>query len=664
VRAQDTLYYEANWLSNIADGNHQFTINDKVFAEVKLSFPDAKNAKDLQAAFLTNPFLAGFVIADKSIVDSVMKIKPRLDLQPPKQGFASGVPSALKNTDVTTLTNGVADLMISRAKQELTIVFFDKFQAYANSHRAFKTLFPATTANLENLLAYNYTQMLPQLREGFMTDLSKLPYNLEALLELPYFQNLFKNFPEVNIAVQTLEQLQLLQNGKIDAAGLLSNIAAFGQWDSAGSNAFVNAGSVIKFAAILSNSLRNKNSDSIWITTKDIAIMLKDKWITQLYLGLLDQELKNYQLAYYSGTTQIFFYKLLENHQNDILLLQNRIAQFASLSEAVNTAYEELQKVKNNTTMSNFMGASIDAANYACGFIQILDPEFNGQDYLAIVGQANSLYKDIYSQQYTQAISDGLNILTSIYTLSGNNKTNAANGISAYAVASTPAYKKTAGDLLTFLQDVKPFALFIANMADAKDEQGVEAALENSILPVGSSAIKKNTKCNLAIQSYLGAFYQPWPNVSGSSPDAWSDKFGVIAPIGIAWTPRCGSWQKGGSLSLFGSVFDIGAVVDYKLQVNTPATGSSSSTSTVSKNYSIQLGQIFSPGLYLVYGCFGNLPLAFGIGGQYGPGLSKINSNATEVTNNPSWRWNVFLAVDLPFFNLINKNRQQVEKKK
>jgi hypothetical protein len=71
------------------------------------------------------------------------------------------------------------------------------------------------------------------------------------------------------------------------------------------------------------------------------------------------------------------------------------------------------------------------------------------------------------------------------------------------------------------------------------------------------------------------------------------------------------------------------------------------------------LGQIFSPGAYLVYGFFENIPLSIGIGAQYGTGLSKITSDNNSVINNPAWRDNIFLAVDMPFFTLKNRVKHQ-----
>jgi len=223
---------------------------------------------------------------------------------------------------------------------------------------------------------------------------------------------------------------------------------------------------------------------------------------------------------------------------------------------------------------------------------------------------------------------------------------------------NSDSFESSSKDIVSIVGKIKPYAILIANIAEAKTEDDIKSALNNAILPVGSSSIKKNTANNLSIQTYLGTYY----STRNFQPDAirsWSDKFGVYGPIGLSYTPGIFSWGKGGSLSIFGSVFDLGAIIDYKLKQD-PSTTTSTNTSTSStatKQYSINLGQIFSPGVHLVYGLFENIPLSIGFGAQYGPGLSKIDATGTTNVINPTWRFNAFLAVDLPFFNLINKTK-------
>jgi hypothetical protein len=72
------------------------------------------------------------------------------------------------------------------------------------------------------------------------------------------------------------------------------------------------------------------------------------------------------------------------------------------------------------------------------------------------------------------------------------------------------------------------------------------------------------------------------PIKNGVNEGAWSDKFGVIAPIGISWTPGFFSWKRAGSLkSLFASLFDLGAIVDYKLKKDSIPNSSGTGTEVV-----------------------------------------------------------------------------------
>ncbi len=143
---------------------------------------------------------------------------------------------------------------------------------------------------------------------------------------------------------------------------------------------------------------------------------------------------------------------------------------------------------------------------------------------------------------------------------------------------------------------------------------------------------------------------------SNINDGTWNDGFGVSAPIGLSFNYGL---KQYGSLSLFASLFDIGAIVDYQLRNDSIPVTATTTTPVIKKDYSIKLGQIVSPGIYVVYGLFKNVPLSIGVGGgQYGPGLGKIDVSGSTVINNPKWRWNAFLSVDIPFFTLTNNTKK------
>ncbi len=153
----------------------------------------------------------------------------------------------------------------------------------------------------------------------------------------------------------------------------------------------------------------------------------------------------------------------------------------------------------------------------------------------------------------------------------------------------------------------------MANVVTAQSENDIKAAIENAILPVGSSSLKKYSNFNISIQSYLGAFVN-MTDATQTKQTSWNDKFGVSAPIGISFNYGL---KKAGSISLFASLLDIGAIVDYKLTADSVPNSNGTMSSGVKKEYKINLAQIISPGRYIFYELPFNLPLSIGREAHY-----------------------------------------------
>uniref|UniRef100_A0A502F7J9 Uncharacterized protein n=1 Tax=Flavobacterium pectinovorum TaxID=29533 RepID=A0A502F7J9_9FLAO len=626
---------------------------DTLFTILKRYFPEINEntaPNSISEILSKNPFFNGFEIESR------------------KEGggklFTDNNLSSVTNIgglDVTKYANAISDLMIERAKQELTIAFFNRFRKFADKNPEFKILFPKTTDNLANLLTYTYPQMLPALRNSFFEDIKQITYHLDDVLQLPKYQKLFENFPEVRVAIRSINLIHTLESNEATAADIIKDFSQFEEFETINdtasnySKAFKNLGASVKLGAIFSESLREPDTtkNKIWITMKQAQEMLKDKVFFKIYMGLIYQQCEKEKIIFYLGKSNLDFAKnVLAVQKDDLLIFKSKVTEMITLGAKVNETLanlkaKDLKKEKlSNDDIYNYVNVSIDMIEYSQNIAKIFNTELLSDNYLLIAKKSNALYKDIYSEKYTQAVNDAVDILKNIHDLV---KSNTAVGID----------KKTNLDsLFIFVEKVRPYALFMGNTVEAKTEEQIKAALDNAMLPVGSSTIKKYTENwgNVSIQSYLGAYY----NFSSSSttiPSAWTDKFGVIAPIGISWTPGFLSWKRGGALSIFAPLLDIGAIVDYKLEKEDKTDSNGSTEPVIVKEYKIELGQIFCPGGYLVYGFPWDLPLSFGVGGQYGPGLSKINVDGTTVVGNPSWRWNMFLAVDIPFFNLMNHNK-------
>jgi len=684
--------------------------------------------------------------------------------------------ASIGGIDVTNIANGVAMLMIDRAKQELTISFFNRFQAYAEKHPEFQVLFPKTTNNLVHLLSYKYPEMLPVLRTGFFEDIDKLPLHLDDVLELPKYKDLLANFPEIRVAIKSVRLIQEIETGQSNAAEILTQFASFKEWSQPNtSDAFFNFGNTVKLADIISQSLRyradsvqinadsvininndtiitllartisridrnniktdslvkltirrykysvsgtgagammrdtaisdtqisissSKNNDDqkrIWITPEQAKELIEDDTLFRIYIGLVLERVKAENIEWRTAKDTISFANVMNENATHIFLFQNKVAEFITLANAIDKVTDSLSaKIRSGTAFTednyyDYIDGSMNVIEYAFSFASLFDSTLKVSEYTAIARKANDLYRHIYKQEYTQALTDAIGILEmsakmidskqytsllqsmqrdSIADLSNairkgelNNKerdtlikiaaTNTALKAGINKVLMADSARDKLDKLITVLADLNKYGLFMANMIDAQTPEEVQDVLDNAILPVGSSSIKKSSCWNASIQSYLGAYYR-FAGKDHAVNNAWDDRFGVTAPIGISVSH---GFNKLGSLSLFVSLFDIGAIVDYQLQKDTVITSATQSGTAIQKDYSIKLQQIISPGFYLVYGCGANLPLALGAGAQYGPGLGKIDLGTNNLLErNPSWRFNVFLAVDLPFFNLWN----------
>ncbi|HMG14607.1 MAG TPA: hypothetical protein VK590_04120 [Saprospiraceae bacterium] len=151
------------------------------------------------------------------------------------------------------------------------------------------------------------------------------------------------------------------------------------------------------------------------------------------------------------------------------------------------------------------------------------------------------------------------------------------------------------------------YGSFMAAMSIANSPEEVENAIEAIALPAGSSRIKRETSFNVSLNAYCGLFVgNEVIKVLDDKNKAFSrfNSFGLTAPIGfsISWGHRylpfpfseIGCFSKssvGWSSSWFISLIDLGAVAAFRF--TNPAAA---------EVPTIQLKDIFSPGIFLVIG--------------------------------------------------------------
>ncbi len=176
---------------------------------------------------------------------------------------------------------------------------------------------------------------------------------------------------------------------------------------------------------------------------------------------------------------------------------------------------------------------------------------------------------------------------------------------------------------------------FVNDMAQAKDSQGIEQAIEDFALPTGSSSIKRTSKFNVALNAFPGIL-PAWEISSGVKGNSGAISAGFTAPIGI-----CFAWgsKRENSNGVFFPIIDIGAITRLRLD-------NSKDTETLPE---FTFKNIFSPGVYYHHG-FKNTPLSVNIGIQYGPELREVQTDLTYKSYD-SYRIGAGVVLDIPLFN-------------
>ena len=403
--------------------------------------------------------------------------------------------------------------------------------------------------------------------------------------------------------------------------------------------------------------------------------------------------------------------------QDSLSAYKNFIETLSDHAEEVNEYLTELKTKKKEDIDYNdyykFYNAALDLLEHGLRFIDLPYVELNESlenkihiqsiKWLSVARNTGDLYIDVRTKNYSSAVLDVSGILDTVF-----NKTDYVNELNAELADlknkleeakqnSTDSVSKTnqvnnviaefsknqAATLLdldnqlrskkindtvvikyvrqivignraldasekyfNWQSTVLKYGTFAATVAQAQNSDEVEAAIESIALPVGSASIKKKSNWNIALNAYLGGFYgneylkeTPGPN--------WAAISGIYAPVGVTFSKGLG---KAGSASIFLSAIDIGAFASFRLQDDT--------TKSLPE---VSLKNIFAPGLGVVYGLPWKLPISIGYSWQLGPAIRELNIKNDNIDINSSnglnYRWQFFIAVDIPLLNFYTKSR-------
>ncbi len=197
---------------------------------------------------------------------------------------------------------------------------------------------------------------------------------------------------------------------------------------------------------------------------------------------------------------------------------------------------------------------------------------------------------------------------------------------------------------------------FAAALVLAKTSDEVQALLEATMSPLGSSRIKESGVV-FGINSYLGfqgAIVHNKGLVSVSAP------IGINMSINRLWKPKhrlikeshFGKKIAPRNAQLLLSIVDLGGLTRWRLTNN--------DTTTAPK---ITVNDIFAPGIYAMLGRFGGTPLNISVGFQTQPLLYRINSATIQYRDNIRFRGSLNLSWDIPFWNITYRKRRNYERR-
>ncbi len=203
--------------------------------------------------------------------------------------------------------------------------------------------------------------------------------------------------------------------------------------------------------------------------------------------------------------------------------------------------------------------------------------------------------------------------------------------------------EKKLDSLTHTLNKLASYGALFSTVAQAKNSDEVENAIETFALPTGSYRIKKESNWNVSANAFCG-FYGGYESIQPFrlENNQAIKSFGITAPIGIAVSKGIPGWSS--SVSLFASIIDLGAITAFRFENDT--------TKSLSK---IELRDIVSPGLFISFG-LPKIPVSLNIGYQMAALLRSVDE--TENTYGPNYaRISASICVDIPIVNIYTKTK-------
>ena len=628
--------------------------NDSIIAVYKNYTAGLTKEDQIKSAYNANPFFKDLKYYGRPHAFGVLP------------SIASSTLSSVSGLDVTNVADGMAKFLVARTKQELAAAFFDRFKAAISdtNYRDFQKLFPTTFITLSTIGddIYNFDAYTQTLRESFEKDLASLLEHIPEVVDVhSEMRNDFKAI--LKSACYIAEGLRDRQHpGDILKDFPTSYLDSLKSWKGA-----------IQTLQLISASLRDTtqltDSTSYWVSPRQVEKLLDDPITFKIYLGLLYQQACNEKIAFEGMSLRqaldsiyVHFDLYYTNYRGYFTNLANSTAKLTRLLNSY-------RKTTNDTAAlaqyHNYVNASIDLLESASDIGKLIpqselkltsdvfwkNVRGSFSQFFDVARSATNIVWDIKRRSYASAIINLAHIYDRVVATPA---ASSVDSLTRQAKVENDCSKKKVLEIqigrLTKQKEslgrIVRYGTFMATIVQAKNSDEVEQAIEAIALPAGSSRIKRESPFNVSLNSYVGAFMGR-EIVDKANNNPYINSYGATAVIGVAISEAHSFLFIPGdcfffSTSAFISLVDLGAITAYRV--------TNDSTQSIP---TIQLKDIFSPGLFLSFG-IDKTPLSLNFGYQVGPLLRRIQSSQGSFTNAYS-RWSFSICVDIPLVDFYTK---------
>jgi hypothetical protein len=620
--------------------------------------------------------------------------------------------SSIGGADVTQFANALASFMVKRAKEELTMTFFEKFKEDLEKPEFsdLRIVFPATYKTLkafdENVTQYNaYLQVL---REAFEKDLSQMTVHIPKVWKQEKYRDYFADHPEILELLNLAGELSaVLANGKHPGDAI--HLLAAKSLSEATNPAISNNKNTLRFLDLVLQSLRNsKNDGRYWVSADSLELLASDPILRKIYLGLLVQKEKAFGIVFQDGTTAHSLRRLLIDHAPEVTNDINQLVAYVqSLIPKIDDVERDLKLVRESkgtnsqqlydlfNAFINLTEASFEIENM--NLVKQTIPNFKIPVYFKsavyICRLSSETYLDISQKKYGSAIVNASLVLDTVIGIIGNQTNLPAlkQAISRYedtkksleshvvsgrekqvfqlikaALNHDPDAQKQFDELKQYISDTllkhQLSSFLAASTAAMNQDQSMQKLLRYGTLAANLVAAQSAEEAEAAIEAIA------LPAGSARIKKEMKRSISLNSYLGGFYGSNDGFKHDNsyGITGLVGVGYNWGGnpkksknPASYSVFVSVIDVGALATFRTTgdTSDYKlkVKLNQIVSPGVFFIYGVPG-APISFIAGYQYAPLISSINSETYSIKSNPG-RITLGIAVDIPLMQFYNKQR-------